>query len=93
MYQRVECDLCGKLNLSNVVKCSCGSEKSKISHVDRCVVPGCFDKHELEPSGGGRMICRNHGDDLVLSKYPDSPRAELVRRMRSENKAHQENIL
>ena len=89
MYQRVECESCGKMNLSNVVTCICGSKKGEvlISQI-KCHVAGCFEK-PIERFGEKIWGCLKHSDDIFLKLHPGSLSSEIImnsRKMLNENK-------
>lgn len=84
MYEKVECINCGRLNLSNIRKCHCGTmqhvKKNKtefFSEMSRCYVMGCERKAD-ERRGENLWMCCNHSDDWILKSQKDSIEAKVI---------------
>jgi hypothetical protein len=95
MYSRIECINCGKSNLENVKRCTCGAiqhNKKKpefFSEMARCYVFNCNAKAD-ERRGENIWMCAKHSEDWILKTQPDSLEAKVIlgaRKIESEAKA------
>ena len=83
MYERIECESCGKMNLSNVLTCICGEKmkggKEKLISHEKCNFPGCSET-PTQRLGEKVWTCEKfgHQDKVYLSLFPESLFAKVI---------------